>query len=239
MQKGVIMEKGAIIVQSLEKIVTGTAPKRTQLYAVTVLGSFYLTMITIAMSLFPPPGYSPLNNVISEMGGIAANPAGWWVFDLTEIALGILIIPHFLYIYRKIVPTSIWVARFALLAGIIGGAGFALVGSIPIDIQPYHDFSAGIAFSGFTISILIVMALFLWKLAHKEIWPSKKQFFALYGPLFVTFPFVLVMPNIAHIAMAWGVDLRWFSWPPWQWTFMFSIMYWLIVMALIVPDASH
>ncbi len=230
------MQKGAELVQSLEKIVTGTARKRTQLYATTFLATIYMTMISISMSLFPPPGYSLLNNVISDMGGIAANPAGWWVFDLTEIALGIMIVPHFLYIYRKLVPSSKWISFLALITGIIGCVGFCCVGLIPIDVQPYHDTSAGIAFGGFTLAILIIMFLLIWKVAHNEEWPSKKQFFLLYAPLFVTFPFVLVMPNIPHMAIAWAVDLRWFSWPPWQWTFMFSIMYWMIVSALILPD---
>ncbi len=225
-----------VIVKSIGDIIKGEAPKRTHLYVVFSMSFVYVVMISIAQSLFPAPGYSLLNNVISDMGGIATNPAGWWVFDITEITLGILMIPHYLYLYRRLHASSEILAKLALIAGIVGCAGFANVGLFPQDIFTPHGVAAITAFSGFTVASLLIMIIFIQNMMTNAQWPSKKQFWLLYGPLFVTFPLIFVMPILGFIASSWPVDLRWFSWAPWQWTFMFSLMYWMIIIALIMPD---
>ncbi len=232
----VVVKSIGSMIKTLGVLIKGTAPRRLHLYMVMVLAIFYATMLSIAIALFPAPGYSFLNNTVSEMGSFASNPAGWWVFSLNDIFLGVCVIPHFIYIYRRLVPTSKFVAFFALIAGFVSGAGFALVGSFPMDFADPHNYSAGIAFGGFFATIMIVMLLFIWKIAHNEAWPTKKQFWVLYGPLIVACPLVFLMPNIPQSAFYWAVDPRWFSWPLWEWTFMLSITYWMIIMAWIVPD---
>jgi hypothetical membrane protein len=230
------MSKGVAVAKTLESMIMGAAPKRTHLSSMVTVVILYLIMISISIGFFPTPGYSLLVNQISDMGGIATNPAAWWVFDVTEVALGLMMIPHFLYLYRRLVSTTKWVSRVALYAGIVGSLGFAFVGLIPQDYPDPHNAAAYVAFSGFTISAFLVMCIFIIKLVRNAGWPTRKHFWLLYGPLFVTFPLILFMPSLGSIATSWAVDIRWFSWPPWQWTFMFSLMYWMIIIALILPD---
>ncbi len=229
--------KGVVVAKTLESMIKGAAPKRTHLYSLVTFVVIYAVMISISIGFFPPPGYSLLVNQISDMGGIATNPAAWWVFTFSDVVLGLVMIPHFLYLYRRLVPTTLWGSRLALYSGIVGCIGFAFVGIIPQDYSDPHNAAAFFAFGGFTISAFLVMCIFIFRLVRNARWPTRKHFWLLYGPLFVTFPLILVMPSLGSIATSWAVvDIRWFSWPPWQWTFMFSIMYWMISIAFILPD---
>jgi len=230
------MMKGEIVVRTLGCIVRGTAPKKHHLNAMLLLSIIYFIGIVISISFYPNQAYSPLSNYISDMGSIAYNPVAWWVFNLTEVFLGILMIPHFLYLYRRLLPTARLLTRLALISGIAGCIGFSWIGIIPEDFQLPHSVGAILAFAGFTTSALFTMLVFIRKIWLKSRWPSPRDFWILYGPLCVTLPLVFIMPNLAPLVSSLPLDLRWFTIPIWEWTFMVSLMYWIISVAIITPD---
>ncbi len=214
-------------------IYKGRAPKNTYLKYLLIPVTLFLFAVIVAIGFYPAPGYTPLTNHVSDMGGIANNPSVWWFFDSSIITIGILMIPHFVYLYRRLMPTAKWLTRLAMFCGVVGCIGFSVLGMFPQDIETPHDWAANFAFGGLGAAAFFTMFVLLRKKWVRATWPSWKAFLVLYGPLFVTITFVIMMPNLDPIA---GMDPRWFTWPPWQWTALLSVLYWIIIVAIIVPD---
>ncbi|OLS14827.1 MAG: hypothetical protein RBG13Loki_1586 [Promethearchaeota archaeon CR_4] len=229
------MMKSEQVVKTLSNVVRGTTPKKHHLSLIVVLTIIYFVGIVVSIWFYPNQTYSPLNNFISDMGGIATNPEVYWVFNTTVILIGILTIPHFIYLYRRFVLINEWLTRLMLISGILGCFGFVCVGLIPEDFKAPHDISALVAFGGFTSAALFTMLIFL---IIKSQWISPRKFWILYGPLCITYPLIFIMPNLTSLVSSLSLDLRWFAWPIWEWTFMGSLTYWIIGVAIITPDRT-
>ncbi len=221
------------ITKTLGIIYRGQASKPTHIKYLLALIALFFIAVTVAVGFFPAPGYTPLNNHVSDMGGIARNPTVWWFFDASIIGIGILMIPQFVYLYRRLMPTTKWLTRLAMICGVVGCIGFSVLGMFPQDIPDPHDIAADLAFGGLGLAAFLTMFILLRKKWVRESWPSWKAFLLVYGPLYITITLIIVMPNLDPVA---GIDPRWFSWTPWQWTALLSVLYWLVIITFITPD---
>ncbi len=218
-------------------LLSGRAPKKLQGIYFLCVTAFLLTMFLIAQAFYPG-GYTPLNNFISNQGGIANNPRGHVFFILGAGISGILLIPHVLYIYRHLAPTAKLLSQIAALCGIIGAIGFSLVGWIPEDFAEPHDAMATVAFSGFGASAFFSFLVSIRKLWLKEEWPSLKSFVFTYSITITMAVLAALVPTMGYLADLWNIDPRWFSWPPWQWASFFNVLIWFINVYLSTPCAS-
>ncbi len=221
------------ISQFLRTFYRGQAPKRAYLKYMMIPITIFIIAVTVAISFFPAPGFTPMNNHVSDMGGIASNPAVWWFFDVSIFFVGILMTPNFVYLYHRLMPTAKWLTSLVTFCGLVGCIGFSVLGMFPQDFATPHDIAADLSFGGLGGAAFLTMFVFLRKMWIKASWPSWKAFLALYGPLIVAMTFLLIAQSIDPLP---GIDPRWFTWPPWQWIALLSVLYWIILIGIIIPD---
>src|SRR5271157_3367889 len=125
--------------EKLRTFFTGRASKHDQLLFFVFTLAVLLTGIIVAQVFFPG-GYSILKNHISDQGGMKSNPQVYWFFDIIVVITGILLVPSFIWLYRRLLPTMLPLSKFATFAAIVGCAGFMLVGIIPEDFGNMHDY---------------------------------------------------------------------------------------------------
>lgn len=109
-----------------------------------------------AVALFPP-GYTPVNNWLSDLGNQNLNPNGFIFFNIGCILTGLILIPFFIGLYKWYTPKK-WQKNLLIVAQIIGiFSAFALimVGVFPEDTGLNHTISA----SSFFILLLLFLIL--------------------------------------------------------------------------------
>jgi len=196
---------------------------------------FYLAiMFLLAQSVFPGE-YSPLVNHISDQGGIADNPKGHIYFIIGVGMTGFLLIPHFLYLYRNFMPTTKLLTFITCLLGIVGAIAFSFVGLIPEDFEQPHSNFADIAFGSLSICMLLSFFILLRKVHLKEPWPNLKEVIIIYSIIFGLIGLIITFPSVSYNEN-WNIDPRLFTWPPWQWTGLVTIILWILLIFLIIPD---
>lgn len=174
-------------------------------------------------------GYTVLRDHISNQGGWAANPTGWYFFTIGTIVAGTCLIPLFLFLDRRLAAT--WRGRWGralsaltTLALITGSVGFVLVGIFPQDIQAPHDLAAGIAFGGLGagafLSFLLLLRNLLARARPDLRWP----------PAFLVF-------HLAALAVSAFFILQWdaFSDSLVQWANFGAVLLWVVGTFLTAP----
>ena len=135
-------------------ILKGKAEKKLHFkYFLSVL-LFFGICLMFSQLLFPG-GYSILKYHISAQGDTYLNPLGCWFFIFGTSSTAILLIPHFFYMYRRIMPTLGLITNLMTLSAFIGCIGLFFVGIIPRNIEGIdwlHDFGADMAFTGLGLS---------------------------------------------------------------------------------------
>lgn len=228
------MAKGII-----KRYFTGTSSKKQHalllILALVILASFWIT----AQLLFEGQ-YSPLNNTISNQGRTDYNPRGFIFFTLGCTISGLLLILHFIYLYRNYYPTLKLILQISFAAGLVGSFAFIFIGFVPGDInKPLHSFFARLAFGAFYASAFSLLAVMVRKIQLKEAWPSIKQVGIVYAIFGIILLLVIIVPELDALATVLNVDERLFDWPIWQWTAFFNIIIWLINVYLIIPARKN
>ena len=186
-------------------------------------------------SLFPG-NYTPYEHHISDQGGILNNPEGHRIFNLGVILTGILLIPYFLWLHRRLLPTTPPLSRLATLFSIIGCIGFCFVGIFPQDIKKTHDFAADIAFGGLGLGIFFTMFILARKTHLKGPWPNKFGFLAIYSLIFLIGGLAIYFQNYWDPGSIPVLDPRLSNDEPWQWTFFTLILCWIWVIYLVCTN---
>ena len=217
-------------------ILTGRANKKQEGIYFLGLLSFLAVMLLLAQRAFPG-GYTMLENYISDQGWMKENPEGFIFFTIGATVAGILLIPHFLYILRALMPTCKPLTVFSTFLGLVGSVGFALVGLISKDFSEPHGLAADLAFGGFAFSALVMLPVLLRKFQKKQEWTKLCQVIVLYAFGIMLVLLALFFQELDPNQFSWEIDPRWFGGPPWQWISFFNVLLWMASVFLILPDS--
>ncbi|MHA1476363.1 MAG: hypothetical protein ACTSQ5_14410, partial [Promethearchaeota archaeon] len=129
---------------------SGKAPKRIQAFYIFSILFFYLIITIISICLYPEP-YSIFNHV-SNLGSKSTNPNGYLLWNIGNVILGLLFIPHMLYIHNYFISSSPRLGVLNCVLGIISSISWSLVGIFREDFITAHFITASIAFIGLMIT---------------------------------------------------------------------------------------
>jgi hypothetical protein len=219
----------ASLASDLKSIWTGTASKRLHLeYFFIVLG-IYIAGIVIAAALYPG-GFSFFGVYTSYLGGTTQNPVGKYFYNNAELVTGIMLIPHFIFIYKQLTPACKALSFLACLFGIVGSAGFAFIGIYAQGVSyDGHRWTTILAFGGFGVSAALMLLAFIRKSILKHAWPKWWHITIIYAQLFAVIG-IGAAGGEFNIAPAIFTDA--FN----EWVYLFALMGWIIEIPLITVD---
>lgn len=145
--------------EKLGRLLCGIYSTRFSWFYVSISYSIYGAFLLWSVAFFPGE-YSIFLNAVSNLGDPFLNPwPGWGIFSAGICTFGFLMIPHAIYIYKRIsILAQKWATRF-LVASIIGYAGHVGVGvfsEAPATLCS-HAIAAAMTFGG-----LLSAAMFSW-----------------------------------------------------------------------------
>lgn len=206
---------------SIKALLHGTASKRHMgIYFFSFL-IFLITMWLLAQSLYIG-GYSIFKDYISGQGDPNNNPNGYLFFMFGTGLTGISLIPFYIYLFRRFIPTLKFISQVFVLSGIISSIGLTMVGFFPRNtaVDLLHDIGADMAFNGAGLCAVCTMFILIRKMVLKTEWPKLYQFLILYGLVFGVGAWIPFQSN-SYLT---------------QWTGFFILMIWMIGLFIIVPD---
>jgi hypothetical protein len=217
------------------ELAQGIAPPKIHVIYICCIGFFYWIISIIAITLFPEP-YSIFLNDISDQGGFAANPNGFWIYDLGAIITGLLFFPHINFLKNwlpKIAPghrysqgTGHWAIFFA-------GILYTVHGIIIQDFGPIHRI----------IAYFIIIGIFVASIAYlRTAWKSPitegsigRRIFA----LLVSLPIIIMFTIMVILAFFFkiGVPVI-FIYSFWEWLVLISAWIWILGYTILVSKVK-
>jgi hypothetical protein len=107
--------------------------------------------------VLPADAYNDWWDVISNLGDLEKNPIGFIFFQIAMAISGLIMIPTIIYVHPKLWKYSRLNTALGTIFMILGVIGFLLVGLIPndtLDIEKFHEISAGVGFLGVAIACM-------------------------------------------------------------------------------------
>jgi len=212
----------------------GKAPKSIHAFYIFSILFFYLIITIISICLYPEP-YSIFNHV-SNLGSKSTNPNGYLLWNIGTVILGLLFIPHMLYIHNYFISSFPKLGVMNCVLGIISSIGWSLVGIFREDFITAHFITASIAFIGLLITFDLDLIIVL---NTKSKFNNKFHFrFILvhYILLNLIFLISIILPNLDHFFPEISINSPWLSYPPWEW-FYFTILLLLILnLFFLLPE---
>jgi hypothetical protein len=115
-------------------------------------GSFYLVPFTFRIAC------------PSNLGNPVLNPGGWWIFSVLFIVAGPALVPHYVYLYRKIYPVAKALTRGMFFFLLVSAVGMTGVGIVNETTWPPHAFLAGLVFGGVGLAMGFSLPIFIRKI---------------------------------------------------------------------------
>lgn len=228
----IFLQKGYVLTV---EILQGKAPPKVHRIYVIFLLSIFALICIIAQNLFPD-SYSIFTNTISDQGCPLSNPNGYLLFNVGLILVGILMIPHFLYIFnvlRQIMPVF---TSITIFFGIASSTGIILIGFFPQNIVPIHAIIAKFTFSAFflhangTFIILLLTREFLKSFRNRS--KGLKIYLIVFN---VTFIFLLIASLFKEYPPeSPNVFQSIFTFSTWEWIHFLIIIGWLVGAFILV-----
>ncbi|MFW9771949.1 MAG: DUF998 domain-containing protein [Promethearchaeota archaeon] len=218
--------------KSINKLRANIFEKTINLKIVRICGIIvivtYLSLLIIGVlvaSLLHPGGYSIIDNWISDLGSFNHTPAPY-LYDIACIIAGVFTIPITFYLENLLLPIPqktvknytrlrIRLTSGAFIFGLIGSLAYIGVGIFSEDRSYFglHGVMSELAFVGFVLSAFF-MGWFI--VLYKTRVP---KLLGLYG---IIVPFTTII-----IFLIFSNEL-------WEWLLLFSILLWIIPLALFV-----
>ncbi|QEE14436.1 DUF998 domain-containing protein [Promethearchaeum syntrophicum] len=204
------------------EVMKGKASKnQTRNYFFFVLAIFFVISV-YAQIVFPEP-YSIFRNTISDQGGIMLNPIGHKLWNFGIVLLGILSIPHFLYLYHILKSLSIIYSTLSTALGILCSLSMSFVGIFPQDFEVPHGIFASICFLGSFIKANSDLILYIIE-KRKQ----KGEEYTLKVPKYILIGAFYVLFNVSFLMMmgTYFIDMKLV--PFWEWAYFLSILVWIL-----------
>ena len=195
---------------------------------ITYWTAFFSSLIITG--LFGNNGYSPFNNLISDLGSSKYSPIPF-IFNFGCILSGFLSIPISFYIFRYIkyeLNTTLqhrkifyFILYIILFSGILGDIGFIGIGIFPLDrnLNNIHFLFASFLFGGYYLSAFLIGILILFFKINLN------KIIGLYG-LCITIIILISMIIFVsvNIDFVFGEWIAHISLTIWLYTFLYSIL---------------
>ena len=186
----------------------------------------------IIAALLDPDGYTLIDNMISDLGGMAHTPAPY-LYDIACILAGAFTLPVTFYLEKLLIPIPskpedynkttrlrYRLGSYAFLCSIIGNIGYIGVGIFSEDRDPTvfgligaHGLMSSLAFGGFVLGAFFLgMVVFLYDTGI----PKSLGVYGIFGPMLTLIIYVVI-----------GSAL-------WEWFLLFSILGWIIPLGLVI-----
>jgi len=134
-------------------------------------GFFFIVIISyFAVSLIMA-GFTITKHYISDHGHLEDNPVGAWFFIIGGSITALALIPHFIYMHRRFMPTLgliTWLMTLLAIAGCIGLFLVALTPKNIYEIYWLHDIAADLAFTGLGVAAGLSLFVMFRGLTLKE-----------------------------------------------------------------------
>lgn len=219
----------------IRAILSGRTSKRV--HAIFLLVTFVIFLFGVIYAQIVFPGrYSILNNWISDQGGIRNNPSGHMLFNICLIVAGSMLTNHFIWVYRRLLPTKSFLAKSHMFTGIIGCFGIVLVGIFPQDFELPHNIAGVLAFGGFYLSALFMFAIQLNKFTTKDSWGPKWVVFGFY-PIYLIWIVTASLFVLRHNIEGFSYNQPLFSGHLWQWSMLAMTFLWLLSLYVFAPNS--
>jgi hypothetical membrane protein len=227
------------------RVLTGKFSKKEHIIYVFAIFVFFVLCLIISQALFPGD-FNIINNKISEQGNPILNPTGHWFFNIGALITGLLIVPSFLYLYRRIsiLPGSQIFRKFTKMSigfSVIGSIGLAFVGIFPEIYGWFHIIAADVTFGGLCGGAFIIFFMIVIKKSFRNRLKSKWHlligFILLYGQLILVWIFSGVLMFIKGTWWAF-FDYAHFllGHPLLEWAQFISIIIWMLGLPLLLSD---
>jgi hypothetical protein len=216
-------ERAGSLLASLKSIWNGKSSKNLYLKYFFIAIGIYIAGIIIGISLYPG-GFDFMTVYVSYLGGDPDNSvAGRNFYNTSVIIAGIMLVPHFIFMYRRLTPACKVISYLSCLCGIVGALGFASIG---IFYQGFnarmHQITTWIAYGGLGASAVFMLFAFIRKAVMTKTWPKWWHIVLVYAQAFLTI-------GLTFLLQPWfGDHLS-------EWLYTFAFMFWLPESVLIVP----
>jgi hypothetical protein len=231
-------KKGSII-ETLKNIWKGQVSKRVFLVYFILVFSIYMLGIVVAAAVYPG-GFTMEDVYVSYLGGYPNNPRGYIFYNVCEIITGILLVPLFLYMYRRFQPDMKLLNILSCFFGIIGALGFGSIGIWHQGVQGNgHSITTWFAFGGFGISAFFMLIQFLRKIYKKHPWPKLWHVILVYALMFLVLGITLSFTEKPEWFASWNLKEVYIKDRFWEWFYLLVIIIWVWGIFLITPSKDQ
>lgn len=168
---------------------------------------------------------------ISNLGNPLYNPRGWWVFSLGMCLLAVLIIPHVVYLYKR-VDFGVELLRKAwFLLVMVGVFGMFMVGIVNETNYGLHIAFAAFAFGGYGLAMILSILVMIIRVIRGKKWPDARSFSVL---LVLLLGFLMVIVSeILKYGINNPADLN-FT----EWMAFFLILTWIYGLTFVGEEST-
>lgn len=217
-----------ISLDSMRTWLIGKSNKST--YVKSLLAVVLIFGLTILLSiLFYPRVFSFLSTQVSSLGALRLYSPGYYIFTIGFISIGILLVPHGLFLYRCLKPDLGLLGNTSIFFLFLASIGISLVGVFPTDISyAAHLTGAIMAFGGIVLGMIFIIFPFAKRIRRDEDWPSISLIILLFSPLIITAILTAIIIGIpVGTQILNGLELDEPEiWALFEWLLVFFSMYW-------------
>lgn len=192
----------------------------------------FLVLIFVLISVFAqikfPEQYSIFIHTISKQGSIIFNPRGHQLWNTGVILIGILMIPHFLKLFRVFKPMSALISTISSGLGIISSISLSFVGIFPLDFHVPHFIFAGICFGGIFLTANLYLVLLIRRVIRTKINAPPSII-----PKIVFIGLIYLIFNVGFLMLAITYQISGGIVAIWEWFYFISIILWLFASLMI------
>jgi len=217
---------------TLKAIWTGTESRPIYFkYFFTVFG-VYLLGIFIGAALYPG-GFSFFHVYVSYLGAPLEDPVGSWFYNTIIFFVGILLIPNFVFLYRRLAPTAKALSFIACLFGMVGSAGLTVLSILHQGVGANkHEFATYLTYFGFGVAAIFMLLVFIRKAWLKDAWPKSVHIVIIYGLVIGLMILATFIPIPIYVN---GIPLDDHFW---EWIYTLAEGIWVVGVPLATPKES-
>ncbi len=221
------------------KILLGKAPKKIHAFYIFSVLFFYLIITIISICLYPEP-YSIFNHV-SNLGSKSTNPNGYLLWNIGTVILGLLLIPHMIYIHKYFISSFPRLGVLNCVFGIISSIGWSLIGIFREDFITAHFITASIAFIGLMITFNLDLIILVKNSSEFKNKVHFRYILVHYILLNLIFLISVILPNLDFFFPDSLINFNslWLSYPPWEWLFFIILLLFILNLFFLMPEKSE
>lgn len=224
------------ITSFLQNLWRGTLPQPQFIKYFLASLTIYLVGIILGAAFYPE-SFSIFTVYMSYLGGDPNNSLiGRTIYNTCEIVSGILLVPHFIKLYRVLNPTMKWVRLFACTLGILGYLGFAAIGIWHQGVEGRgHQITTWFAFGGLGGAAFFLLFVLCRRAYLKQAWPKWKHIILLYGQVLLMAGFMVLLES-TDIFASIITDPKFYGGKFSEWWYFWTVLIWLTLLAIMMQD---